>query len=247
MVARWTDRFGLCTEGRQNMATVLRMMVLILVAALLVGGCSRSSSSQKLDKEIEQTGISGQKADLQKAIDRKFENTEAHYELAKLYSSDGLFDKAEWHYNIAIGFEPAHHRAQAGLVKLLADSGKAERSKLTAEMYMNQARVSAKSSYLLGQAFQKELLDEYAISCYQQAMTLAPDSAAVHKRIGLYYLSKNDKVRAEEYFRRSFQIDPYQPDISGQLGRMGVEVAVPRKSKQSGEKIDKLAKKEKTE
>ena len=97
------------------MATVLRMTVLVLMAALLVGGCSRSSS-QKLDKEIEQTGISGQKADLQRAIDRKFENTEAHYELAKLYSGDGLFDKAEWHYNIAIGFEPAHHRAQAGLV-----------------------------------------------------------------------------------------------------------------------------------
>jgi tetratricopeptide (TPR) repeat protein len=228
------------------MATVFKTTVLALMMAVLLSGCGKSSSSKKLDREIRLTGTSRRKADLQKAVDKKFENTEAHYELATLYSSDGLFDKAEWHYNIVTGFDPAHHRAQAGMVKMLAASGRAARSKITAEMYMNQARVSAKSSYLLGQAFQKELMDEYAMACYQQALALAPDSAAINKQIGLYYLSKNDKARAEEYFRRSFQIDPYQADISGQLGRMGVEVAVPRKTqKQSGDKVDKLAKKEK--
>ena len=228
------------------MATVFRITVLVLMMVVLFCGCSKGSSGKKLDKEIELTGTSRQKADLQRAIDKKFENTEAHYELARLYSSDGMFDKAEWHFNIVTGFDPVHHRAQAGMVKMLAASGRAERSRITAEMYMNQARVSAKSSYLLGQAFQKELMDEYAMACYQQALALAPDSAAINKQIGLYYLSKNDKVRAEEYFRRSFQIDPYQVDISGQLGRMGVEVAVPRKTKkQSGDKVDKLAKKEK--
>jgi len=228
------------------MATIFRITVLVfLTASVLVGGCSSGSKSKKLDKEIASIGTSGQKADLRAAINRKFENTEAHYELAKLYSADGLADKAEYHYNVAISFEPAHHRAQAGLIRLLADTDRVEQSKLTAKMYMSQARVSAKSSYLLGQAFQKEQFDDYAVACYQQAMALAPDSAEIHKQIGLYYLNKGDKVRAEEYFRRSFQIDPYQPDISGQLGRMGVEVAVPRKSKQSGKKIDKLAKKEK--
>jgi len=220
------------------MATILRVTMLVLTAAILVGGCSSGSKSEKFDREARDIGSSGQKAELRAAVDRKFENTEAHYKLAKLYSSDGLFDKSEYHYNVAISFDPAHHRAQAGLVKLLINTDRGERSKLTAEMYMRQARVSAKSSYLLGQAFQKELLDEYAVACYQQAMALAPDSAAIHRQLGLYYLGKGDKVRAEDYLRRSFQIDPYQADISGQLGRMGVEVAVPRKGRQSGEKID---------
>jgi len=230
------------------MATIFRITVLVLTVAVLIGGCSNSSSrSKKLDKEVARTAVSRQKSDLKAAVNRNFENSDAHYELAKLYSDDGLFDKAEYHYNVATSFDPAHHRAQAGLVRLLADNGRGERSELTAEMYMSQARVSAKSSYLLGKAFQKESLDEYAVACYQQAMALAPDSAAIHKQIGLYYLGKGDKARAEQYFRRSFQIDPYQPHSSGKLGKVGVVVAVPRKSKQSGKKIDKLAKKEKTD
>ena len=224
------------------MAAILKTTVSALVLLALLGGCNRGNSGRTLDKEVAKTGTNAHKAQLLETIEKKFESPEAHYELGKLYSDDRLWDKAQWHFNVAIGFDPVHHRAQAALVKLLSISEQTERSKLAAEMYMNQASVSAKSSYLLGQAFQKELFDEYALSCYQQALALAPDSAALHKQIGLYYLSKGQPVRAEEYFKRSFQIDPYQADVAGQLGRMGIEVAIPRKGKtQSGEKIDKLA------
>ena len=105
---------------------------------------------------------------------------------------------------------------------------------------MNQAGTSASASLRLGQAFQRELLDDYAVACYQQALGLAPNSAAIHRQIGYYYLSKTDKVRAEGYLRRSFQIDPYQAEVAGVLGRMGVVVQVPRKTGTNTRKLDKI-------
>ena len=82
-------------------------------------------------------------------------------------------------------------------------------------------------------------MDEYALVCYRQALGLSPNSAAIHKQIGYYYLSKKDMVLAEEYLRRSFQLDPYQPEVAGELGRMGVVVQIPRKVDKSGKKADK--------
>jgi len=45
--------------------------------------------------------------------------------------------------------------------------------------------------------------------------------------MGYYYLAIGDKVRAEEAFRKSLDIRPYQPDVSAELGRMGVKVVAP--------------------
>ena len=107
---------------------------------------------------------------------------------------------------------------------------------------MNQASSSAEASLRLGQAFQKELLDEYALSCYQQAQALAPNSALLHRQIGYYYLSKGDKVMAQDYLRRSFQLDPYQAEVAGELGRLGVVVQIPRKTQKNTKKLDNIIK-----
>jgi tetratricopeptide (TPR) repeat protein len=125
-------------------------------------------------------------------------------------------------------------------VRTLQDGGSDARAKLLAEIYMNQASSSAEASLLLGQAFQKELLDDYALACYQQAQAIAPSSAALYKQIGYYYLSKKDTVRAEENLRRSFQINPYQAEVAGELGRMGIMVQIPRKIQKNTKKLDKM-------
>ena len=74
-----------------------------------------------------------------------------------------------------------------------------------------------------------------------QAIHLAPTSAKVHKQLGYYYLSKNDKVHAEEYFKRSFNLDPVQPEVAGELGRLGVEVRIPGKVERSPRNVNKVA------
>lgn len=215
-----------------------KIAVWAVIVAVLVGACQKTS--EKTISEVTVGETQEKKAELLNQIEAKYENPQAHYELGKLYQADGLWDKAEWHYNVALGFDPIHRQAQAAIVKLLAESGNGTRSELSAEIYINQASTSAQASLRLGQAFQKELLDDYAVACYQQALGLAPNSAAIHRQIGYYYLSKGDKVRAEEYLKRSFAIDPYQAEVAGVLGRLGVIVQVPRKTEKDTTALDKI-------
>jgi len=155
--------------------------------------------------KVKRTPAEQKKSALLKTLDRKFENPDAHYELGQLYQSERRWIKAEYHYNVALSFDPIHREAQAAMVKLFFDSEDTAKAKTYADIYMNQVVGSASGSFRLGFAFQKQLLDEYAFDCYMQALQLAPNSAKVHRQLGYYYLAKNDKVRGEEYLKRSFQ------------------------------------------
>jgi len=212
--------------------------LVFLVCALLFGGCGGGRA--KAPKEIERTPVEKKKAKILKAIERKFEDADAHFELGQLYQADGLWAKAERQYNIALSFDPAHKQAQAARVKVLLEGGDATKAGLLADEYKGRASVSAAGSLQLALAFQRQGLDEYALDCYQQALRLAPNSAKINRQIGYYYLSKNDKDRAKDYLSRSFQLNPNQPEVAGELGRLGVAVKVPRKVKKSTKKLDKI-------
>jgi hypothetical protein len=56
-------------------------------------------------------------------------------------------------------------------------------------------------------------------------------------------LSKNNTVQAQEYLMRSFQLNPNQPEVAGELGRLGIAVKIPRKTETSTGKLDKIVEK----
>lgn len=231
-----------------QMAKFFRTLFIIVgLVFIIAAGCNKqqkTATGEKIsDKELTSTA-DRQKTAILKDIDRKYENPKAHYELGKLYHSQGLWDQAEWEYNKALAFDPMHHDAQASIVKLLIDKNDAVRSEVIADMYMSQSSVSAKHSLLLGRAFQDRTLDDYAIACYQQAHRLAPNSVAINKQIGYYYLWKKDDANAEMYLRRAFDLDPSQAEIAGELGRLGVKVQTPQKKSQNAKKLDKMAEKQ---
>ena len=213
--------------------------VLLLYCALFLVSCNESATKVAEVDQVQSIPAEEKKANLLKLLDKKFENPDAHYELGQLYQAEGLWPKAEYHYNVALSFDPTQRQAQAAMVKLFLDSGDTAKAKTYADIYMNQVAGSATQSLRLAMAFQKEQLDEYALACYQRALHLAPNSAKINKHIGYYYLTKNDKVRAKEYLTRSFQLDPSQPEVAGELGRLGVEVKIPRKTEKEVEKLDK--------
>ena len=213
----------------------IQVSLALLVCVLLFSGCDSGKT-----KEVEMALAEKEKAGLLRQIDRKFENPDAHFELGRLYQADGLWSQAEHQYNIALSFEPTHREAQAARVKVLLDSGDTTRAELLADEYMGQASVSAAGSLRLALAFQKQALDEYALACYRQALRLAPNSAKINRQIGYYYLSKNDKARAQDYLTRSFQLNPNQPEVAGELGRLGTEVKIPRKTEKRTKKLDKI-------
>ncbi len=212
----------------------------LLVGALLFVGCGGGEAKAPHADEIKITLAEKGKVKLLRQIDRKFENPEAHFELGRLYQADGLWAKAEHEYTVALGFDPVHRRAQAARVKVLLSSGDTIKAELLADEYTLQASNSALGSLKLALGFQKQALDEYALACYQQALRLAPNSAKINRQIGYYYLSKNEKVRAQDYLARSFQLNPIQPEVAGELGRLGVTVGVPRKTKKSTKQLNKI-------
>jgi len=227
------------------MAGKVQLFILaILTYALLFGGCGPSGKGGKAQAprtdEVKRTPADQKKAKLLKRIDRKFENPKTHFQLGQLYQADGLWAEAKYHYNIALRFDPVYWSAQAAMVKVLQESGDTAKAKLSAEIYMNQAAASAEKSLQLGLAFQEQGLDEYALACYQRALHLAPNSANINKHIGYHHLRKGDKTRAKQYLTRSFELNPMQPEVASELGRLGVKVEIPRKTPKSTKKLDKI-------
>lgn len=210
-------------------------LTLLLCSAFLFVGCSEQQASAPGASQPVSMPPETRKAELLNLLERKFENPDAHFQLAQMYHVEGLWAKAEYHYNVALGFDPTHAEAKAAMVKLFLDSGDSAKSRTYADVYMNQAASSATQSLRLAIAFHKQQLDGYALDSYQQAFSLAPGSAEVNKQMGLYYLDKDDKVLAKEYLIRSFKLDPKQPDVAGELGRLGVEVKIPGQTEKAAE------------
>jgi len=219
-------------------ASVL-FFVLLLCCAFLFIGCGEPQVDAAAIGRQENVSRDARKAELLKLLESKFENPEAHFQLAQLYHADGLWAKAEYHYNVALSFDPAHADAKAAKVKLLLDAGDNAKSETRADDYMNQAAGSATQSLRLAMAFQKQQLEGYALDSYQQALNLAPDSAEVNKQMGFYYLTKGDKTRAKEHFIASYRSDNRQRDVAFELGRLGVELRRPETA-QNTEEPDRI-------
>jgi tetratricopeptide (TPR) repeat protein len=208
------------------------LLFAFFVYALLPTGCVETTDNDMIvsPQKTRITQISDQekKQKLLRELERKFENPNAHFELGQLYQAEGLLVAAEYHYNIALRFDPVHRDSQAAMVKMMKGSGETEKARLQAAEYMRQVSTSSNGSRRLALAFQKQGLDEYVLPCYQQAIRIEPNSAENYKQIGYYYLSKSDKVRARDFLTRSYEIKPNQPDVALTLGQLGVEIKIPQ-------------------
>jgi Tfp pilus assembly protein PilF len=210
------------------MAAMSLLFVLLGFALLGFGGCNGEGGLNG-DAGPRPT-ISSEKteAELLAELDRKFENPQAHYELARLYHRSQNWIKADYHYNQALSFDPANRGAQAGLVKMFIDRGETAKAEQFANSYLRQAAISVDETLRLAWEFDKVGLDDYALRGFRQALDAAPDSFEANKQMGFYYLGKGDNAKAKQYLMRSFELNPRQPDVAGALGRLGVVVELPK-------------------
>ena len=197
----------------------------IVVFLAFWAGCNRTSSPRVAQNLDHASDI--RKAGLERELAKKWDNPVAHYELGQLYHASGDWSKADYYYDNALGSNPAHRDAQAAKVKMQLDKGDRSKSEYLANMYMTQVSSSPEQLLLLGEAFEKQGLTDYALKCYKNALTIAPDSYKVNRQLGYYYLARGKKDQAKEYFIRSFNLNSNQPDVAGELGRLGVVVKIP--------------------
>jgi len=205
----------------------------VLACAVLFGGCNGGEAGSPAGDNTEVTSYADKRADLWRQLDRKFENSDVHFKLGESFRSDGLWTQARYHFDTALRFDPANRAAQAAMVRMLADCGEDAKAGALARRYIKSLDSSWEETLELGKAFRAEQVDAYALACYQQAVRLKPDSAEAHKAMGYYYLSKNNREIAKEHLKQSFRLDPMQVEVAGDLGRLGVEVRVPRESEDS--------------
>jgi tetratricopeptide (TPR) repeat protein len=195
------------------MTTIFR--ITMVLALVIMAGCGPEKPAAP---ETEQT--------LLNLISLKFENPDAHYKLAKLYHVQQQWIKAEYEYNIAIGFSPDNQWPEAGLVKMYEDWGRSDKAQAAMDKAMRSC-VTDEEMVMLAKALGKEGLHKQAQECYEYALAVAKNKGGIYKEMGYYYLTIGDKVRAEGAFRKSLELRPYQPDVSAELGRMGVKVVAP--------------------
>ena len=166
-------------------------------------------------------------AKLNAQLKQKFENPVVHYQLGQIYQQQGDWNKAASEYDLAVKFDPVFWDAEAGMIKVLRLAGEEDKSAQTLQLYLRSASGFIEDSLALGNAFERQNLDDCALAAYEQALKMKPKSAAINKKIGYYYLARNNKDMAKTYLRRSFELDPYQPDVAGELGKMGLIVKTP--------------------
>ncbi len=229
--------------GHSRFVTLL-LIILVYLSGLC--GCNSKSAKAPMEQEVKTVTPGEQKALLLKQLDRKFENPDAHFQLGQMYHSEQLYDQAAYHYNIALGFDPAQRNAQAAIVKLLMDEKKDTEARTKAGLFMSQVVNSYPESLKLSRAFKAQNVEEYALACYQQALRIQPESAEIYKDLGFYHLNKGDGELAKSYLTRSFQLNSNQPDVAGELGRLGVEVRVPEAPKKKPRIWDRIFRKNDT-
>ena len=225
------------SSRQRNRYSAVVVYLALATCVFLLSSCNKEQAAGSAEpvKIAPEPSLSDKKAELVSQINRKFENPDAHYELGRLYHSVGNWDEAEHEYSIALSFDPVHRKAQAAIVKVLLDGGDKIGSEAAANKYIGQASNSAGGSLRLAHAFLREALDKYAATCFKQAVALEPGSAATNRELGYYYLAKADKDAAKRYLSESFRIDPKQPQLAIDLGRLGVETRIPEKNKSKPE------------
>jgi tetratricopeptide (TPR) repeat protein len=221
---------------RRTVAVALQRSVLWGLTVGFLPGCTASMSSGGAVDSNPAVPSGKSERELLLDIERKFENPQAHYELARFYHNAREWTKAEYQYNIALGFQPSLLPAQAGLIKLYVDENEPAKAAQYANSYMRQSVHNVRDTLQLAWEFENIGLNEYALRCFRQALNEAPDSYDANKQMGLYYLSKGDTDKARQYLGRSFELNPNQPDVAGALGRLGVVVQSPQPEPQAAKK-----------
>jgi len=211
-------------DTQKRCVQLLTSYAAISLVICVLAGC-RTPSNPSRNRAMDT--IPDKESYLLSELKTRYQNAEAHCELGRYYLNQGSMDKAKFHLETALGFDSALRPAQAAYIRLTSElEGEMAGQRLCAE-YQRPLLSSVPEMIKLANALGDEGLDTLSLSCFQRILSIQPNSAEAHRQLGYFYLARKDNEKAKLHFSRSFEANPNQPDVAGELGRMGVTIETP--------------------
>lgn len=211
-------------DTQKGCVQLLLSYVTICVIALVLLGCRRQTTDPQT---MTFDTIPDKESYLLSQLNDKYRNPGIHSELGRFYLSQGETDKAKYHLETALSLDPSYRPAQAAYVHLTSKiQGELAAQRLCSE-YQRPILASSKEMIKLAKALGDEGLDTLALGCFQRILSIDPGSAEANRQLGYFYLARNDSEKAKLYFSKSFELNPNQADVAGELGRLGVTIQTP--------------------
>jgi len=199
-------------------------MSFILVCVVLVSGCVRQKT---VVTTTNMPLVPDKESYLKSQLQNHFANPDVHCELGRHYLSEGLLDKAKYHFEASLGCDPAHRNTQAAYIKLFIVSHDSHKAAQLFTKYKKQLLSSPRQMCKLAKALGEEGLDEFSLNCFEQALVASPESAETHRQLGYFHSARGETQKALIHFQASIRLNPNQADIAGELGRMGIALEKP--------------------
>lgn len=211
-------------DTQKHCVKLLTSCAAISLIICVMAGC-RTRSTPRPDLAMDR--IPDKESYLLSKLSTRYQNAEAHCDLGRYYLDQGLTDKAQYHLETALGFDSALRPAQAAHIRLTSQlEGEMAGQRLCAE-YQQPLLSSTPEMIKLAKALADEGLDTLSLSCFQRVLTIQPNSAEANRQLGYFYLTRKNNEKAKLHFSRSFELNPNQADVAGELGRMGVTIETP--------------------
>jgi tetratricopeptide (TPR) repeat protein len=205
----------------------VQLLMCCAVISLIISGVAGCRTQPNPTRDIAVDTIPDKESYLLSKLRTRYQDAETHGELGRYYLNQGMTDKAKYHLQTALGFDSALRPAQAAYIKLTIQlEGEMAGQRLCAE-YQRPLVSSAPEMIKLAKALGDEGLDTLSLGCFQRILTSRPNSAEANRQLAYFYLTRKNVEKAKLHFSRSFELNPNQPDVAGELGRMGVTIETP--------------------
>jgi tetratricopeptide (TPR) repeat protein len=157
---------------------------------------------------------------LEKVVALEPQDADAHYQLGQNLFSLGRTEEAIQHWKMALQADPNHTESLYNLTRILTRLNRPE-----AKQYSQRLEEVKTASHLLDQVrpLGNQALDAAdardwtrAVDLLKRALELCgtcPETAHLHKNLGLIYARSGDRQAGEQELRMALQLDPNDEDV----------------------------------
>ena len=145
--------------------------------------------------------------------------------IGRLYLKSGVYEKAAWEYQKAIGQNPKEAAAYNGIGIAYAMQEKYPEAIAAQQKALELKPDFAKAHAGLGFVYLTQNSTELALKHYRQAVALEPQFLEAHLKIGLILLNQKRYAEAVEAYQATLALNPENPNHAETYHNLGLSYA----------------------